>query len=150
MRAGVMVVAGLVLAGCGAGQLANVQPSAERPGTSIKVNNPNQEKWDFARQTTPPRTGAPRTSAFVCKPLACADRAIVGVEINKSPTRHPDRAALEKAAKLLSTQTKAQDMVMEAASDGDDRVAPLSSGVTEIRGYQAITAESKRTSRGKV
>ena len=38
---------------------------------------------------------------------------------------------------------------MEAASEGDERVTPISSRVTEVRGYPAIVAESKRTSRGK-
>ena len=61
----------------------------------------------------------------------------------------PDRKALEKAANLLAVQTRAQDMMMDAASEGDERVAPLSSRVTDIRGYPAIIAESKRTNRGK-
>ncbi len=39
---------------------------------------------------------------------------------------------------------------MEAASDGDERQQSLSAKVTEARGYPAIVAETKRTSRGKV
>jgi hypothetical protein len=39
---------------------------------------------------------------------------------------------------------------MDAASEGEERITPLASGVTEIRGYPAITAESKKTyGRGK-
>jgi hypothetical protein len=37
----------------------------------------------------------------------------------------------------------------EAASGGNERVSFLTSGVTEIRGYPAIMAETKRTTRGK-
>ena len=144
----VVVAASAVLAGCAGANLANAPPSPERPGTSVTTKNPDPQKWEFARSNTPPRPGEARI--FLCKPLACADRAVVGIQVAKSPTRHPDRAALQKAAKLLATQTRAQDMVMEAASDGDERVTPLSSSVTELRGYSAIMAESKRTSRGKV
>jgi hypothetical protein len=56
---------------------------------------------------------------------------------------------LEKAASLLAVQTRAQDMMMDAASDGDERVTALSSRVADVRGYPAIIAESKRTNRGK-
>jgi hypothetical protein len=146
LRLGLIVAASVALAGCGGAKLANVPPSPERPGTRVTTKNPNPEKWEAVRAA-----GSTSGAAFfVCKPLACADRAAVAVQLGRSPTRNPDRAALEKAAKLLATQTRAQDMVMEAASEGDDRVAPLSSSVTELRGYQAIVAESKRTSRGKV
>jgi hypothetical protein len=87
---------------------------------------------------------------WVCRPLACASgQAAVGAQNSPSPTRHPDRKALEKAAKLLSVQTRAQDMMAEAASEGDERITALSSRVTDVRGYPAIIAESKRTSRGK-
>jgi hypothetical protein len=40
-------------------------------------------------------------------------------------------------------------MMVDAASEGDERLTPLSSRVTEVRGYPAIIAETKRTSRGK-
>jgi hypothetical protein len=59
------------------------------------------------------------------------------------------KKALARAAKLLSVQTKAQDMVMDAASEGDERITPLSNAVTEVRGYPAIAAESKKMSSGK-
>jgi hypothetical protein len=65
------------------------------------------------------------------------------------PDAAPDRKALEKAAKLLAVQTRAQDMMAEAASEGDERITALSSRVTDVRGYPAIIAESKRTSSGK-
>lgn len=126
----------------------STQCSAEKPGTRITIRNPNVQKWVAARQTGQPKPT--NVSIWVCRPLACASgNAMVGTEIGSSPTRHPDRKALEKAANLLAVQTRSQDMMMEAASEGDDRIAPLSSKVTDIRGYPAIIAESKRTSRGK-
>lgn len=53
-------------------------------------------------------------------------------------------------AKFLPAQARAQDIMMEAASDGEDRITPLSTRVTEVRGYPAIVSESKRTTKGKV
>jgi hypothetical protein len=120
----------------------------DKPGTSIKVNNPNPSKWVGKMAAPGPRGEA--TSIWACRPLACAGAAAVAVRRQQSPTRHPDRIALEKAAKLLPTQAKAQDLVAEAASEGHERVSSLSSGVTEVRGYPAVVAETKRTSNGKV
>lgn len=135
---------GAVLPGCaGTGGL----PSAERPGTTIKITNPNAGKWTSARVKRPQ---ASDISLFVCKPLACAGAAAVAIQSQRSPTRHPDRIALEKAAKLLPAQTRSQDVMMEAVSEGDERQTSLSSKVTEMRGYPAIVAETKRTMRGKV
>jgi hypothetical protein len=135
-----------LLAGCG-GRMTAAPLSPERPGTWIKLVNPNPSKW--AGTAGRIRGQALPISIFACKPLACAGAASVAVQIGDSPTRHPDKTALEKAAKLLPTQAKAQDLMMEAASDGDERIASLSSAVTQIRGYPAIVAENKRTSRGK-
>ncbi|MGA7490650.1 MAG: hypothetical protein WBW74_27325 [Xanthobacteraceae bacterium] len=126
--------------------MATRGPTPDRPGTKITVRNPNTAKW-MAIQMPGRSKGTPM---WVCRPLACASgRAAVAAESSPSPTRSPDRKALEKAASLLAVQTRAQDMMMDAASDGDERIAPLSSRVTDIRGYPAIVAESKRTNRGK-
>lgn len=136
-----------LLAGCShRALLGGTKVSVEHPGTSISYNNPNPQKW--TRVLTPSRLH-PTVSIFACKPLACAGAAAVSIRVTRSPTRHPDHTALEKAAKLLLTQTKAQDLMMDAASDGDERISPVSSKVTEIRGYPAILAETRRTSRGK-
>jgi hypothetical protein len=139
----ILAAAPLVSACAGGG--ANLPVSAERPGTNIKFSNPNPQKWN--NSVSPVRNANVRI--FVCKPLACSGAAAVALQMTRSPTRHPDRTALEKAAKLLPTQAKAQDMMMEAASEGDERQTSLSSKVTEARGYPAIVAEVKRTSRGK-
>ena len=132
-------------AGTGANNLANAVASPDRPGTTIKISNPNPGKWNVGRPTQ--RNSTARV--FTCKPLACAGEAAVLILTQPSPTRNPDRTALEKAAKLLPTQAKAQDLMMDAASEGDERQTSLSSKVTEARGYPAIVAEVKRTTRGK-
>ena len=146
---GLIVVVALTpaVAGCVTGNSANAPPSPERPGTRVTLTNPNPQKWARAPLSSRPRPGDP--GIYICKPLACAGAAAVAVQTTASPTRNPDRAALEKAAKLLPTQAKAQDLMMEAASEGDERLSSLSSKVTEVRGYPAIIAETKRTSRGK-
>jgi len=152
----ILAATGLVLAGCTTGQLAGVQgdPTPDRPGTRITIRNPNDAKWMAVRpagQQAP--QGQQKTTSmlfWVCRPLACASgQAAVGALNSPSPTRHPDRKALEKAAKLLAVQTRAQDLMAEAASEGDERITALSSRVTDVRGYPAIIAESKRTSHGK-
>lgn len=128
-------------------------PSPERPGTRVTVRNPDSGKWLVAR--TPASQARPSNpqvtqQVWVCRHLACSGSAMVGVQTEPSPTRHPDRQALERMAKFMPAQAKAQDIMMEAASDGEERMTPLSSKVTEFRGYPAILAESKRTSKGKV
>lgn len=143
--AGVIVLS-VALSGCGApGSRVTVSP--ERPGTTVKLVNPNPSKWVAMSRRA---TGQTRPATFfACKPLACAGAAMVGVHVGPSPTRHPDKTALEKAAKLLVTQAKADDLMADAASDGDERVASLSSSVIQVRGYPAIVAETRRTSHGK-
>jgi hypothetical protein len=146
-RFAIILVASLTLAAC-AGNLANLPPSPEHPGTRVTIKSPNAEKWAMAQTAAQARANG--YQVWACKPLACsAERSVVAGQFGKSPTRHPDKAALVRAAKLLSVQTKAQDLVMDAASEGDERITPLANGVAEFRGYPAITAESKKTYRGK-
>lgn len=126
----------------------------DKPGTTVKVKNPDLNKWFLQQQTPPPNAPAPqqasgKTFLYACRQMACAGTAVVGVQMSPSPTRHPDRTALEKAAKLMPTQAKAQDLVADAASEGDVRITFISSKVGELRGYPAIMAETKRTTRGK-
>jgi hypothetical protein len=143
-----MAAAGLVLAECAtSGQLAGVAGDPS-DSTEITVRNPNNAKWMAVRPPGQPKTA--NMMLWVCRPLACASgQAAIGAQSSPSPTRNPDRKALEKAARLLAVQTRAQDMMAEAASEGDERITALSSRVTDVRGYPAIIAESKRTSRGK-
>ena len=144
-RYGLFVVMGFALAGCaGVGQFAALPPSAERPGTRVTLRNPDTTKWSPVPQTGP-RTPETATT-WTCRPMACAGRAVLAAHAGRSPTRHPDAKALETAAKLLPAQARAQDIMLEAVSDGEERITPLSSRVTEARGYPAILAELKRMS----
>lgn len=151
-----ILCASLVLAGCSGSalnKLSNAPISEQNPGTSINIKNPDPGKWAFvapaATAAAPATPGQPRPGFWVCKPLACSGAAAVSISTGRSPTRNPDKVALEKAAKLLPTQFKAQDLMMDAASEGDERITSLSSKVTTARGYPAIVAEAKRTSRRK-
>jgi len=148
----VIAAVGFVLSGCATpGQtpgMASADPTPEKPGTRIAIRNPNNSKWMAVQQSGQPKS----TNAlmWLCRPLACASgQAAIAAQSSPSPTRHPDRKALEKAAGLLAVQTRAQDMMMEAASEGDERITALSSRVIDVRGYPAIIAESKRMNRGK-
>jgi hypothetical protein len=148
-----LLTASLALAGCaGSGGLSGAAaPSLDRPGTRITLRNPDPDKWmvsDSLRRRYGNR--AANTQLWICRPLACSGSAWVGIQYSPSPTRNPDRQALEKMAKFLPAQARAQDIMMEAASDGEERITPLSTKVTEVRGYPAIVSESKRTSKGKV
>jgi hypothetical protein len=117
-------------------------------GTQVRVTNPNPTRWIGI--TPPARFRVAGVQLYMCRQLACAGPAVVAIGSTRSPTREPDRHALEKAAKLLPTQAKAKDLVMDAASEGEERLTSLSSKVTTIRGYPAIVAETKRTSHRKV
>lgn len=146
-----VALATLALAGC-AGSLTGFTPSAEHPGTRVAFGNPDPAKWVVARlPASEPRADGPRNAQrmWVCRRDACSGNAAVAIQLQPSPTRHPDRKTLEKMAKFMPAQAKAQDLMMEAASDGEERMTPLSSKVTEFRGYPAILAEAKRTSKSK-
>ena len=133
----VSLATSLTLCGCATGYV----PSAENPGTRIAVRNPDPAKWAVAqlREGGEPRpNNGQRGQIFVCRPLACSGDAAVGIRSEPSPTRHPDQTTLEKLAKFMPAQAKAQDVMMEAVSDGEERMTPLSSKVTEFRGYPAI------------
>ena len=143
LRAWLTVCASVAVAGCNAttfNKVSSAPISRENPGTSVKIKNPDPGKWAWV-----PPAGT-RPGVWVCKPLACSGNSGVAITTGRSPTRNPDKAALEKAAKLLPTQFKAQDLMMEAASEGDERITSLSSKVTSVRDYPAIVAEAKRSS----
>jgi len=143
-RSLVIIAAAALLGACVTGQSGSGTVASR---TSVTIQNPNPEKWTPLRLTAQPANS--KVSFWTCKPLACAGSAIVAAELGRASTRNPDKIALEKSAKLLATEAKAQDLMVEAASEGDERITPLSSRVTEFRGYPSIMAETKRTSRGK-
>lgn len=141
---GLLALTGVLLAGCAGLPQSAMKPTPERPGTSITFRNPDPDKWVKVQ----PRQASSRTDYFLCRPMACADKAGVSVQTVPSPARNPDRKALDKAAKLLATQARAQDMMADAASEGEVRITGLSSKVTEVRGYPAIVAETRHTALG--
>jgi hypothetical protein len=142
----VFLATSLALCGC-----AGFTPSPGQPGTLVAARNPDPAKWMLARPGAQPRPNKwQNAQIFVCRPLTCSGNSAVGVLSEPSPTRHVDRAVLEKMAKFMPAQAKAQDVMMEAVSDGEERMTPLSSKVTEFRGYPAVLSETKRTSKSKV
>ena len=161
-----IAVAGLAVAGCaapGAGvttKVASADPQTtvidtpgaplDRPGTRLTVRNPDASQWMPANRQANQQNRTV-TTTWVCRPLACAGKnAAVAIQTSPSPTRSPNKAALERVAKLIPAQAKAQDIMMDAASDGDERLTPVTSKVTQVRDYPAILTEMKRTSRGRV
>jgi len=161
-----IAAAGLAVAGCaapGAGvstRVAATDPQTtildtpgaplDRPGTRLTVRNPDASQWMPANRQANQQNRTV-TTTWVCRPLACAGKnAAVAIQTSPSPTRSPNKAALERVAKLIPAQAKAQDIMMDAASDGDERLTPLTSKVTQVRDYPAILTEMKRTSRGRV
>ena len=122
----------------------------DRPGTRLTIRNPDPAKWMPASRQPAPQNRTV-TTVFLCRPLACAaSDAGVAIQASPSPTRSPNKVALERVAKLIPAQAKAQDIMMDAASDGDERLTSIASKVTQVRDYPAILTEMKRTSRGKV
>lgn len=140
----VLGLLGLGLAGCAGASLGALggPPSADRPGTQINLKNPDPTRWQPVAPSGPRKPGTP--SVWICRPLTCSDNAVIAADMLPSPTRNPDSKTLETAAKLLAAQTRAQDVMLEAVSDGETRLTALSNKVTQVRGYPAITAEMKR------
>ncbi len=139
-------LAGFGLAGCATtGPSATVGGIVVEPApssTRIKLANPDRNKWSGVRMTgrfAPPPNS--RAGIWLCRPMACPGRASVSVLMQRSPTRNPDRKALEQSAKLFAAQAKAQDTVLEVTSEGNERITSLSTRVTDVRGYPAIVGE---------
>jgi hypothetical protein len=109
--------------------------------TNIVLKSPDPTRWTGRR--------VPGGQVWICRPLACADRALIEARMTRSPTRDPDDEALRKLAKLAPTQVRARNLMIEAASDGARRVDVLSSGVTRLGGYKAVVLETRATGGGK-
>jgi hypothetical protein len=150
---GVALVGALLLGGCqtagrvspmgGAYTMSAHEGDRFSPvGTRVSARSPDPTKWQSRR------IGA--VMVWNCRPLACADTNTgVAVAMTRAPTRNPDPEALRKLAKILPAQTNAQNAVLEIASDGQEKVESLASHVTKLRGYPAITTETRRSGRGK-
>jgi hypothetical protein len=113
-------------------------------GVRVTTRAPDPDKWDGQKSAN----GLQRL--FRCKPLACPDAETVNIFFSKSPTRHPDPEALEKLAKTdLPKSIHAADAAREVLADGDAKLETLSSKTATLKGYPAVTNETKLT-QGKV
>jgi hypothetical protein len=113
-------------------------------GVRVTPRMPDADRWDGQKSANGLRR------VFKCKPLACADAEVVTIIFAKSPTRHPDPEALEKLAKTdLPKSIHAADAAREVMADGDAKLETLSSKTATLKGYPAVTNETK-LSQGKV
>jgi len=113
-------------------------------GVRVTTRAPDADKWDGQKSAN----GMQRV--FKCKPLACPDAEVITILFSKSPTRHPDPEALEKLAKTdLPKSIHAADAAREVLADGDAKLETLSSKTATLKGYPAVTNETKLT-QGKV
>jgi len=125
-------------------QNPSVQPpgadqSPLKPG-SVRVTTraPEPEKWLTQNDVKNKRR------LFRCKPLACADKVTVAITVANSPTRHPNPQALEKFAKVdLPKSIRAGNAAREIMSDGTDKVETLVSETANLKGYPAVSNETK-------
>jgi hypothetical protein len=116
------------------------KPPLKPGGVRVTTRAPDADKWDGRKSAN----GLQRV--FKCKPLACADAEIVTIHFLKSPTRHPDPAALEKLAKTdLPKSIHAADAAREVLADGDAKIETLSSKTATVKGYPAVVNETKLT-----
>ena len=119
------------------------KPPLKPGGVRVTTKGPDPDKWDGQKSAN----GLQRV--FKCKPLACPDADVVTIVFGKSPTRHPDPQALEKLARVdLPKSIHAADAAREVMADGDAKLETLSSQTATLKGYPAVTNETK-LSQGK-
>jgi hypothetical protein len=120
--------------------LAALPAAAQTPGsTKVTVRNPDPAKWAGKRNFF-----STSSSEFMCRPLACPAPSKVTARISSSPTRSPDRQALQK----LASQTIPEAIARANLNAGSGmtpgrRIERLSSAATEVRGYPAIAQEMR-------
>jgi hypothetical protein len=103
---------------------------------SRTIKNPDPAKWAGKRNFFGNSTGE-----YICRPLACPDRATVTVSISNSPTRSPDPQALAKlAAKIPESVAQSNANIASGPTPGR-KLERMSSGTTTLRGYPAIVQE---------
>ena len=110
-----------------------------KPGeTRVTTRAPEPEKWIAQNDIKNKRR------IFTCKPLACADKVAVLITVAPSPTRNPNPAALEKFAKVdLPKSIRAGNAAREIMTDGTDKVETLLSETASLKGYPAVSNETK-------
>lgn len=114
--------------------------AAQAPGsTRVMIRNPDVAKWAGSRNFF-----STSSSEFICRPLACPAASKVTARISASPTRSPDRQALAKYASQTIPAAVEQANLNAASSLAPGRkIERLSSTVTEMRGYPAISQEMR-------
>ncbi|MCA3654200.1 MAG: hypothetical protein IOB85_08380 [Methylobacterium sp.] len=112
-------LAALFLAGCQTGgpkpgTLTREQFDAPiRPGqTRLALENPDTEKWTVHRLDS----GSTARTVFICRPLACAAPSVVTYARIVSPTRKPDREALQALAIANTDSMKADGWAIVSAA----------------------------------
>jgi len=110
-----------------------------KPGTvSVTTRAPEPGKWLVQNDIKNKRR------IFSCKPLACADKVAVAIVVAPSPTRHPNPQAREKFAKVdLPKSIRAGNAAREIMTDGTDKVETLVSETAQLKGYPAVSNETK-------
>jgi hypothetical protein len=151
MRVVPALAAVLMLAACGSTQSiapsvrqvsANASPAAGE--VKFTLRNPNQEKWT-AQIEQGANDGSVRTG-FTCKVLVCPEPASVVVIRRVVRGARPDKAALDKIAKVnIPKLNEARNLELQVRSDNRAKVETVSSGTTRFGNYDAILSETKIT-----
>ena len=134
------------LAGCQATSSTTYSPPSgagiDSPGTFSSVRRLDAEKWV--------RRGVNgEAQRFDCRPLACSESSWVILARTRSPTRNPDRVALEKFAReSIAAQISAANIRMATESENHVHMKMLNSKVTQIRGFPAVVTEVLQTGIG--
>ena len=103
---------GAALAGALGGCQTTADFAAGGAGTRTTVKPPYTTRWAS-------RKADERTVIYICRPLACPEKAGVRVRTGRSPTRTPDPAALEKLAReTLPSRVEAASLTLETDSKG--------------------------------
>ncbi|MFL5198839.1 MAG: hypothetical protein ACJ8BE_18275 [Microvirga sp.] len=136
---GAALAGALALGGC----QTTADFAAGGVGTRTTVKPPDTTRWAS-------RKADERTIVYICRPLACPERAGVRVRTGRSPTRTPDPAALEKLAReTLPSRVEAASLTLETDSKGYTKLDVLGTKTTTIRDFPAVTVDVRKTGEGR-
>jgi hypothetical protein len=144
---GFAAAACLALAGCQTTQTENglTATSVSDPNAPVAagvvrfaIKNPDGEKWQLVSVTNVRRV-------FRCRPLACPSPASAIVTAERSPTRSPDKTALEK---LAAAKPNPELLAQQSSSDSPARVVnleKLAGRVTSLKGFPTVVTDYRIT-----
>jgi hypothetical protein len=136
---GAALAGAVVLGGC----QTTADFAAGGAGTRTTVKPPDTTRWAS-------RKADERTIVYICRPLACPEKAGVRVRTGRSPTRTPDPAALEKLAReTLPSRVEAASLTLETESKGYTKLDVLGTKTTTIRDFPAVTVDVRKTGEGR-